>query len=416
MFLLFHTRNVVFFLSCAIISTLFISCESDLIEQDIASDDSLAKDEYTITGEESLQIARNFFSSLEGNTAFARKSSNDIQESFTISDRNSEAALHINKIKGGGFVIVSADRRIQPILAFSDQNDFPRASATTLDGVRDWIQSRVAVVDSVREHNTKQSESVRRMWDDYLDSDKKSPKSSSSRTTSNQCGYDGQTYTETTYSSLLVQSRWEQGVGYNNSLTYLGCSGYSNGRPPAGCVAVATGMIMHYHQHPNWWNWSSSSMPNTGGSTNISNLLWRIGDEVDMDWKCSGSSANTGDAADALTGVFQYSSASYVNYAPTTVKNEINAGYPVILRGRTQNIGGSGHAWVCDGYHSTKYYTCEENPYTGEVFPRLMQTSLYLRMLWGWGTDFIGYYAVGNWNPGNSSYNYHRKMIVNIRP
>lgn len=147
-----------------------------------------------------------------------------------------------------------------------------------------------------------------------------------------------------------------------------------------------------------------------------SSLLYNIGLEVDMDYSCSGSGANTGDAVNALTGAYNYSSASYTNYSHHTVKNEINAGYPVILRGRNSN---SGHAWVCDGYRSSQYYECQRDPYGGSALVAVhTHTTLYLHMVWGWGTTSVGYYAFNGWDPTGTPgpYNDDKKMIVNIRP
>jgi hypothetical protein len=152
------------------------------------------------------------------------------------------------------------------------------------------------------------------------------------------------------------------------------------------------GQVMRFHEFPNGYNWTA--MPLNIGSLPTSNLLRDIGDAVNMQYGCAGSGAYMSDVAPAFLNDFGYTSATLADYNYQVVKQQIGWNRPVVLAGGT-------HAWVCDGYRT--YTTCS----TG---------SLFLHMNWGWGGQFDGYFAYGDWSPGTNNYNTNKKMVYNIVP
>ncbi len=192
----------------------------------------------------------------------------------------------------------------------------------------------------------------------------------------------------------------------------MGCTSYSNGRAPAGCVATAVGQVMKYHGFPNTYNWAG--MRNIGGSTLTSALLRDIGDAVDMNYGCSGSGAITQDPVNVLKNLYGYQSASFADWQFHPVKTNLNAARPVILSAkRTENcflvwcIATNGHAWVVDGYIENEVWdaACQ----SGTVY-------VSLHMNWGWGGTHDGWFSYSNWNPGGTGYIYNKQMIYNIYP
>lgn len=145
-----------------------------------------------------------------------------------------------------------------------------------------------------------------------------------------------------------------------------------------GCVAVAIGQIMWY------WRWPYAAyVPTTPGGSNtemhfydwnlmpeylnnstpmnevnmVASFLKDCGYMVDMDYGES-SGANDNDARDALIS-FGYNSTTTKKRDKLTTLNwedkimaELDAGRPVYYGGMTKFIGGSGHAFVVDGYDS----------------------------------------------------------------
>ena len=41
--------------------------------------------------------------------------------------------------------------------------------------------------------------------------------------------------------------------------------------------------------------------------------------------------------------------------------------------------------------------------------------TLYLHMVWGWGTSKVAYFAFDNWSSVNGPFNDDKKMMTNIR-
>src|SRR5690554_2329059 len=101
-------------------------------------------------------------------------------------------------------------------------------------------------------------------------------------------------------------------VMYNNTVRYNNCSG---GIAPAGCVAVAMGQIMKYHNHPNLFNiadmypYVTSGAPyphNNINASNIANLLGHIGSNIGMNYSCTRSGAYSQDARTAFNVDYDY--------------------------------------------------------------------------------------------------------------
>ena len=204
-----------------------------------------------------------------------------------------------------------------------------------------------------------------------------------------------------------------------------GCTKYDNGKPPVGCVAVATAQIMAFHRYPSTFNWAA--MPNREGSDETARLMADIGRHVDMKYECDGSSANTNKAAQVLRNAYGYRSANWNDeYQANIVFNNLKAGRPVILRGGRNagwwiiGIYKDGHAWVCDGVHLYTDYIChkweESDPYVDNHDWAFNGSTMFLHVHWGWGGDYTAYFLAGHFNPGSREYNYKLGMIVDIIP
>ncbi len=314
-----------------------------------------------------------------------------------VPDENGKTVYYIINYENKGFVIVSADDRAQPVLAYSDKSSFPLEASQYPEGLVGWLNGTKNTIKNIRISKIERTEEVTKMWSSsYIEKvpiDDDGP------------GGGGCEDQFVSVGPLLTTNWGQQGV-YNDMAPNLGCGG--DGRAPTGCVATAMSQVMRFHQFPNNYNWGN--MPNNFGTMDTAELMRDVGDAVNMNWGCNGSGANTqAEAASSLTGDFGYSSALYAGYNHTTVKNNLNQGRPVILKGG-ENTGwwifgiySNGHAWVCDGYNSSFY--CE----TGTSY-------LYLHMNWGWDGTFNGMFAFNNWNPGGFTFNYQPGMVYNIAP
>ena len=190
-------------------------------------------------------------------------------------------------------------------------------------------------------------------------------------------------------STCCLNTQWAQGLPYNYML---------GDDRPLGCVTIAVGQIMKYHQYPNTFNWSG--MPDKlSFATNcvLTNFLKRIHDELGVD---DNGVANIKDAERVLK--------SYGYH--TSIKNHNNGSFsnlPAFCQGVDSRIN-EGHAWVCDGSSHYSFHTAYElYVFDNTYYPnfKYMLTSsddkysesqtLY-HMNWGWGGEHDGYYMDNN--------------------
>ena len=315
------------------------------------------------------------------------------------------ATMHLFAIDGGGFVITSADDRMQPILAYSRTANF---SFPIPDNLLYWLKGYDMQIRSVMDDS-----SAIQHPDWRLLASSKHPKAV----------YD------TTMGPLLTTT-WSQEPYYNSV-----CPSGAGGQTVTGCVATAMGQVMKY------WNWPETGagshsyieneygmlsadfgattydwqhMPNhlTASSSStevdaVATLLYHCGVAVEMDYATSaqgGSGAmhhsaghlSTPSAETALRDYFKYSPA-LTNIArrfftteewAALLKNEIDHLRPVLYSG--VSFRADGHEFVLDGYDTTGFF----------------------HFNWGWGSVDDGYYSLEDIH----SYNDDQNVFINFEP
>jgi hypothetical protein len=395
------------------------SCQSD---EKIDIKNLIESDVNFVSIDEVSDVATKIEFSKRGNLKDA--SSNEtvskvIEKITEVPDENGKTSYYIINYEENGFIIISADKRVNPILAFSESGGFPLNLTEYPNGLVDWLVKTKDYIVDVRKKKTKQSKNMTLAWSlTRIQSFINSNETSSSTTKREEMPDPDDCVNTREIVGPLLQTAWAQGSGYNNLVPHSGCSNYANGRAPTGCVATAMSQIIRYHQYPNNYNYSimldtiRSWEYNSSGANEIAKLMRDVGSAVNMDYSCSSSSADTeSEVASSFKNDFGYSSASYADYNYNTVVSNIRNGNPVILRGG-RNTGwwifgvySDGHAWVCDGIRKT--FFCD----TGNSY-------LSLHMNWGWNNNnnLNGWFSFNNWNPGDHTFNYKRGMVYNIYP
>lgn len=274
------------------------------------------------------------------------KGQKKIKKSKSFPDNFGKAAYHIIKFEEGGFVIISADKRTEALLAFSDTNDFnldnvPLGPKGWLKTVSDGI-SRLRTDKKVKDKTNKFIGSWEVSEIENALANTKSKKFSKNIQSSGDCYYPGyppgcSSPCQDTYYTKgpLLQTTWMQRTGFNNLLDFKNCSNTTNGRELTGCIAVAMGQVMNYHEEPDW-KYDFSAMPNSSGSNETSKLLRDIGTTINMKYGCNNSWAYPWLMDDAFTA-YGYGEAVYENYDPgdqNVVKSELNNNRPVLLEGK----------------------------------------------------------------------------------
>jgi hypothetical protein len=351
-------------------------------------------------------------------------------------DRNlAEEALELVEVGGqtpsyyiinyakGGFVIIAADKRLDPVLAFSETNRFNLQAKNISSGLVGWLANTDDAISNLRKGTVKIEKQIslknKVMWT----SDQKmiiDPDPDPSEIAN--CTQEGMYSYESTTKGPFLTTTWGQNNGFNAYSPNIGCT--SGQLPPTGCVATSMAQILRYYQKPSSYNWAS--MSDYYATSEAARLMRDAGSAVNMDYGCDGSSAKTEKAANAFVNYFGYTSAQYQDYNYQVVKSEINANRPVILSGGRNDqwfIFGrytDGHAWVCDGLWEVSTYQCRKtnSPYFPQPIlqKQFVSSSLYFNMNWGWQGSNDGYYAFNNFNPSTNTFNYKPGMITNIRP
>ena len=158
-------------------------------------------------------------------------------------------------------------------------------------------------------------------------------------------------YTLDTLYTPMLTTKWGQEEPFNFYCPYVGTV-----RCPAGCVAVAVGQIVAYHEHPSsyngtFFNWESikaDSIPTyTPDQLSVAHLMVDIGRIVDMSYSDSVSSASSTNVAKCLDSL-GYHHTSLLDYDYNTCMQEFEQSRPVYIKGSKPNSN-YGHAWVLDG-------------------------------------------------------------------
>lgn len=310
-----------------------------------------------------------------------------------------------------GFVIVTADDNVQPILGYSetnffDPNDVPINMVKWLEGYKkeaEYIVANGVLADNI----------IEQKWRTLKDG--------------------SYAVTNRTLMSVnpLLTTTWNQNPYYNSMCP--------NGTV-TGCVATAMAQVMKYWSHPaqgtgfhsynendfgtlsanfggTTYNWAA--MPNSISSNNaaIGTLMYHCGVSVDMNYgyaSAGGSGAYVISAASPVTHCSEYAFENYFgystnlqgvqrsNYTETAwinlMKAELDAGRPILHAGFGSN---GGHAFVCDGYDNNNYF----------------------HFNWGWGGSSDGYFWNDALNPGSlgtgggsGGFNNGQQIIIGVQP
>lgn len=319
-----------------------------------------------------------------------------------------QPAYHIiNDAQGKGFVIISGDDALPPLLGYADAG---KASTSDMPvQLKELLRIYEQRVGQLRSAGTTIGRKADQLPSRY-------PK---------------------VIVAPLTKSRWNQDKPYNEMTPK---------NAPTGCLATAVAQIMYFHQWPEQGKGSHTYQPvykQKGSSTYyydkqtvdfsqstyawsdmkpvytynsrrekmwtedeakaVAHLMYDVGVSVEMQYTPQASGAYTHKAAEALMKNFDYSvkylMRDYTHNASTlqSVQAELELGYPVLMGGASP---GGGHAFIIDGYDSNGF----------------------LHVNWGWGGMSDGYYALDLMNPeglgigGGAGQFSHGQSFLFMRP
>ncbi|HLO90664.1 MAG TPA: C10 family peptidase [Lentimicrobium sp.] len=323
---------------------------------------------------------------------------------FKVSEINGQPAYYVFNISTGGWVIVSADDAMVPIIGFSPEGSFPAQPGQNLAS---FLKTYADEIDFARSNDVKANIETLQQWESY------------STMANTRMLLDGDRDVEP-----LVDIMWNQDFPYNAYCPEDAAG--PGGHVYAGCVATAMSMIMYYYRYPEvgtgsysyncagygtqtanfgqthyGWNAMQNSITaSMGQSVNaVAELQYHCGVSVRMQYGADGSGAFSNDVPAAIKSYFGYSSTaqfiqkmSYTASAWEGILVELlNASRPAYYSGQSSD---GGHAFVCDGYQQTG---------TGKLF----------HFNFGWSGSENGYYTLTDVNGFSSQQGMVRNFFPN---
>ena len=311
---------------------------------------------------------------------------------------------------GEGFVIMSADDRVEPVIGYSTKGHFD------IDNIPENLQSMLdlytgEIREFLRDAPAQPTEATAK-WEALSHI----PSASKGATV-----------------GPLLETTWNQDNPYNGY-----CPTDANGpggHAYAGCVATAMAQIIRYWQYPahstgsvtytpsnysqitvyfdNGPNYDYNNMPHALNSsstnsqiTEVAKLTYHCAVSVRMAFGSGGSGASPSDATNALKTNFKYSNSygtvnpQYISKGSYTaarwielLKTELDNWRPILYSGS----GYGSHAFICDGYDDQGYF----------------------HFNWGWSGNHDGYFQLTSLTPEDPYFPYNftnnQAAIINIQ-
>lgn len=362
-------------------------------------------------------------------TAMGMKNVSALQN---ITEQTPFTEFYVFAASQGGFVLVSADDCVIPVLGYSVSGTFVAKEMPA--HVRDFFEDYEQEIRYWKQREVHRS---------ALGMEHSGDASQWAMLTAGEMP----PALLTTAVSPLMTTTWGQQPWYNDLCPY---DTLGDARTVTGCVATATSQIMKYHNHPatgygshsyhafndssdygtlsaNFGNttYQWSSMPDALSSTSstaqvnaVATLMYHVGVADEMHYNIGsrgGSGANNYNLSGTLQRSSQSSLQAYFKYRPDMVvfgrsdysdadycallRAELDQQRPILYSGRDY---AGGHSFVLHGYDNNGLF--------------------YVN--WGWRGGYDGYYAIGALNPGeggdggNATYTFNEANVVvtGIRP
>jgi hypothetical protein len=319
-------------------------------------------------------------------------------EVFTVS-RDGSPVYYVIDLTGKGFVIVSADDVVYPVLGYSFSEGY--IADNQPENLADWMNGYADQIIYARDHSLQPDGKITQMWENYLNGKKPTERS------------------VMTGVEPMLTSTWNQGAPYN-LLCPADPTG-PGGHVYAGCVATAMAQIAYYWRWPlqgtgshgyncanygylyadfgnTYYHWDEMINGAVGFNYEMAQLQSHFGIAVDMMYSPDGSGAYSEDAANAMKTYFGYSDELTLVYKSdysdedwsNLMRQQLDAGQPMYYHG----FGSGGHAFNLDGYSDDQYF----------------------HFNWGWGGTANGYYLLSNLNPAGSNFSNGQGAIINFVP
>ena len=344
----------------------------------------------SVTLQEAATVAQRFLESQGKTLESCAKTFGDMQHP-TLYIFNAE----------NGFVVVSGDKNVTPVLSFSDQQRYN--DSDVVPPFEMWINHYSNQIEQIRREQISQPQYVE-YWNRIL---------------ANAPAFRSGDEVEP-----LMLSQWDQGEYYNYYCP-RDLAG-QNGRVVTGCVATAMGQLLYYFRFPEHgtgsysytdehygvqsadyenatYNYNAMCDKPTAINPEISKLIYHCGVGVDMHYGPDGSGMTNHSAARVLRTHFKFSPETEYLFRDSTdlnwdsvIVSHLQRRIPMYYAGWSlPNI--NGHGFICDGY-------------------KTVNDAYYFHFNFGWSGYMDGYFYTNSLYVGSSNFNLAQELIINCYP
>ena len=383
----------------------------------------------TVKEKDARIVAANYIASTPafsrpGKTALLKMCYNPEGKATTKSNASPAPLFYVYNVNGSeGYVIVSGDDVVHPVLASSSEGAFVADNMPA--NLAGWLENYGNQISFAITAGLEATPQIRSEWAAL------SKSNPSARIPGSHLGV-----------SPLMTTKWDQGPYFYN--TFCPRNLFTGEWTVTGCVATAMAMVMKYHNWPfsginrhayitqsygklaanfsgTKYDWKS--MPNKLVAQNraVAELMYQCGVSVEMNYNIASAGGSTAEiiTARSLPRIHctEYALKTYFGYESTLqgaqkenfndivwttmLKKELDEKRPIIYGGLD---GDGGHCFVLDGYATN---------IMGDFF----------HINWGWGGKSDGEFRIDNLNPGSGgigggtgAYNSGQHALLGVKP
>ena len=430
---------------CVAQSFLFGSCQEDdtyLANQDeqvlMEEIQKVSPNSDAVTAHDAAMVA---LKKLDRGSQKGRSASN--YSVSTVADENGNVALYIvNFENNGGFVVVSANREVEPVLAWNTTGQYDN---TENNGVKLWQDYAVKAIQYAEDQEDSVKLVNKRIWASMTNENAqedititpKSRASSDEWTTAQQilieklmewkndgvdcyalkyweprlqhygpektyykfnwedCAYVTQRDSLVTRKTEFIKTKWYQAGGFNKY-----CPEINGQKAVAGCVPVACGQLMYHYRFPSQYDWDNMALNYATDASAF--LLADLGNGMNAKYGLKKTGASIENCMKYLKKL-GYSCRDEKNLSNSVcdkIEQSMLAQKPILLQLESDGL----HLIVVGGVHinetyvtddiwsfstATKYgIVASERTYTAKL--------VYFFLNWGWGGTNDGFYKLNN--------------------
>ncbi len=356
----------------------------------------------TITSDEAKTVAVNFYNQQVTVESSIKLSEISIAH-ISLMKAKEIGLYYIINIRESGFVIISAQEIVYPVLAYSTKNLFIPTDIP--DHVQAFLKGYEKQIIHAVESGLKGDNKIKEAWNSLIKGNRLK-------------------ISKTGGVEPFTTSLWGQGVPYNNYCPEDPAG--PGGHVVTGCPSTAMAQLMYYYRYPEQGVGSNSyyqapydtisaefenAFYDYNAMTNFSNM--RNYEEVAELTFHAGVAINTfyGPAVsgvfnmqvvvDGLEDHFAYSEDAELIFKTAYTQTEwenliidnLEQSMPVIYCAVDMSAGG-GHTWILDGYENDNYF----------------------HMNFGWEGAFDGYYYLDDISVGGYTFDEMHQMVINVFP